>query len=173
MMKDKKILFVIPARGGSKGLPGKNIRPMNGKPLINYTVETALQMKNFCDARVIVSTDSKEIADTAKSAGAEIPFMRPDELAQDTSTSMDVILHALNFFESKGEKFDLLCMLEATSPQRSADDLKNAFELLFSTKDAESIVGVCRSESGHPAFLAKINNQKLIILRILCIMNRH
>jgi CMP-N,N'-diacetyllegionaminic acid synthase len=157
-----KVLFIIPARGGSKGLPGKNIRPLNGKPLIAWTIETALKTKTFFDARVVVSTDSEEIAEVAKKHGAEIPFMRPAELALDTSTSMEVILHAIEFFEKQKEKFDIVCMLEATSPQRDELDLKNAIELLQNTNGAESIVGVCRSESGHPAFLAKMNNEKFI-----------
>jgi CMP-N,N'-diacetyllegionaminic acid synthase len=158
----KKILFLIPARGGSKGLPGKNIRPLNGKPLIGWTIETALKAKTFFDARVVVSTDDKEIADVAKNAGAEIPFMRPAELALDTSTSIEVVLHALEFFEKQNTHFDIICMLEATSPQRDEQDLKNAIELLLATESAESIVGVCKSESGHPAFLAKMNDKKFI-----------
>lgn len=157
-----KVLFLIPARGGSKGLPGKNIRMLNEKPLIAWTIETALKAKSFFDARVVVSTDSEEIANVAKKYGAEVPFMRPAQLAKDTSTSIDVVLHAIDFFEKQNIFFDIVCMLEATSPQRDEEDLKNAIELLLFTQNAESIVGVCRSESGHPAFLAKMNNNKFI-----------
>jgi CMP-N,N'-diacetyllegionaminic acid synthase len=158
----KKVLFIIPARGGSKGLPGKNIRPLNGKPLIAWTIETALKSKQFFDARVVVSTDSNEIAAVAKEHNAEVPFIRPAELALDTSTSMEVILHAIDFFKKENTHFDVVCMLEATSPQRDENDIKNAIEQIFATEEAESIVGVCKSESGHPAFLAKMNNQKFI-----------
>lgn len=162
MISNKSILFLIPARGGSKGLPGKNIRTMVGKPLIAWTIETALAMKNYFDSRIVVSTDSKEIAEVSKSFGAEIPFMRPDELALDNSTSIDVVLHAIDFFEQKNIHFDLVCMLEATSPQRDIEDLKAAINLLLNTRGAESVVGVCRSESGHPAFLAKKDDKNFI-----------
>lgn len=151
---EPKVLFLIPARGGSKGLPGKNIKPMLGKPLIAWTIETALKVANEIDGRVVVSTDDKEIANVAHAFNAEVPFFRPAELAQDTSTSMDVVLHALDFFEKRGDKFDCVCMLEATSPQRSADDIKSALNLLMRTEGAASIVGVSKTESTHPAFLA-------------------
>jgi N-acylneuraminate cytidylyltransferase/CMP-N,N'-diacetyllegionaminic acid synthase len=104
---------------------------------------------------VVVSTDDEAIARVAREAGAEVPFLRPAVLATDEASSMDVVLHALDFFAQQGETFDLLCMLEATSPQRNADDLVKAMDRLTGTDGAESIVGVCRSESGHPAFLAK------------------
>ncbi|CAN5736864.1 acylneuraminate cytidylyltransferase family protein [soil metagenome] len=151
---EPKVLFLIPARGGSKGLPGKNIRTLLGKPLIGWTIETALEAAKKINGRVVVSTDDKNIADVAHNFNAEVPFMRPGELALDTSSSMDVVLHALDFFEGRGEKFDYVCMLEATSPQRTANDIMSAFNLLVRTKDAESIVGVCKTESGNPAFLA-------------------
>ena len=162
LQKENKILFLIPARGGSKGLPGKNIRPLNGKPLIAWTIETALRLKEKYNSSVVVSTDSTEIAEVAKTYGAEVPFMRPPELARDESTSMDVVLHALDFFEKQNLNFDLVCMLEATSPQRDQVDLSNAIELLLNTPTAESVVGVCKSESGHPAFIAKKNKQHFI-----------
>jgi N-acylneuraminate cytidylyltransferase/CMP-N,N'-diacetyllegionaminic acid synthase len=151
---EPKVLFLIPARGGSKGLPGKNIRPLLGKPLIGWTIETALAAAKKINGRVVVSTDDKSIAETAHTFNAEVPFMRPGELALDTSSSMDVVLHALDFFEGRGEKFDYVCMLEATSPQRTANDILSAFNLLVRIKGAESIVGVCKTESGNPAFLA-------------------
>jgi CMP-N,N'-diacetyllegionaminic acid synthase len=151
---EPKVLFLIPARGGSKGLPGKNIRPLLGKPLIGWTIETAIEAAGKLNGRVIVSTDDKSIADVAHSFNAEVPFMRPDELALDTSSSMDVVLHALDFFEARGEQFEYVCMLEATSPQRSAKDILSAFNLLVRIKGAESIVGICKTESGNPAFLA-------------------
>lgn len=154
-----RVLFLIPARGGSKGLPGKNIRMMNGKPLISWTIQTALQAAKAVDGRVIVSTDDKTIADTAVSAGAEIPFLRPAHLAEDTSTSVDVVLHALDFLQHRGETFDYVCMLEATSPQRDDKDVLSALNILMRSKRGQSIVGVCRSESGHPSFLALMNEE--------------
>lgn len=150
-----RTLYLVPARGGSKGLPGKNIRPLLGRPLLTWTITTALEAAKRRPGRVVVSTDDEAIAAVAREAGAEVPFLRPAALATDEASSMDVVLHALDHFEQQGERFDLLCMLEATSPQRSADDIVNAMDLLTGTDGAESIVGVCRSESGHPAFLAK------------------
>ncbi len=151
---DPRVLFIIPARGGSKGLPGKNIRPLLDKPLIGWTIETALQVADRFGGRVVVSTDSEEIAAVAKTFNAEIPFMRPAELAKDTTPSMDVILHALDHFKKEGVTFDYVGMLEATSPQRDGLDVLGALNLLHKTEGAESIVGVCRTESAHPAFLA-------------------
>lgn len=101
MFNDKKFIAVIPARSGSKGLPGKNIKELCGKPLIVYTIETALKSKVF--DKVIVSTDSMEIAEIAKKAGAEIPFLRPKELATDTADSMDVLIHAIKFWKKRGK----------------------------------------------------------------------
>lgn len=157
-----RTLYLIPARGGSKGLPGKNLRPLLGRPLIAWTINTALQAAERNPGRVVVSTDDAAIAEAARANGAEVPFMRPAELAGDTSSSMDVVLHALKWFADQGERFDLVCMLEATSPQRTADDVSNAMDLLLKTEGAESIVGVCRSEGGHPAFLARKNAKQFI-----------
>lgn len=154
-----EILFVIPARSGSKGLPGKNIRPIAGKPLIAWSVEAAAQAAasiGNCD--VIVSTDSAEIAEVAKQHGASAPFLRPAELANDTAASIDVMLHVLDFMEQSGKQYDYLAMIEPTSPQRDAQDLVGAYNQLKTTTGAESIVGVCRTESCHPLFLTKLNN---------------
>lgn len=158
-LTDPKILFIIPARGGSKGLPGKNIRPLLGKPLIGWTIETALKAAAIVNGRVIVSTDDKEIADVAVSFGADVPFMRPAHLAEDTSTSADVVLHALDFLEKRGETFDFVCMLEATSPQRDEKDVLSALNILMRSKTGQSIVGVCLSESSHPSFLALMDEE--------------
>lgn len=156
------VLYLIPARGGSKGLPGKNIRPLLGKPLIGWTIEVALDAVEWTAGRVVVSTDDEEIAQVAREHGAEVPFLRPAHLATDQASSIDVVLHALDHFEAIGEVFDHVCMLEVTSPQRSALDVVGAIRRLVGTAGAESIVGVCRSESGHPSFLAKMNEQHFI-----------
>jgi N-acylneuraminate cytidylyltransferase/CMP-N,N'-diacetyllegionaminic acid synthase len=157
-----RTLYLIPARGGSKGLPGKNIRPLLGKPLIAWTIATALDAAKRHPGRVVVSTDDEAIARVARDHGAEVPFLRPSELATDTASSMDVVLHALDWFKQKGEHFDLLCMLEATSPQRDVHDVAGAMEMLLATQQAESIVGVCRSEGGHPVFLARKQEDHII-----------
>ncbi len=154
-----KVLFVIPARGGSKGLPGKNIKLLNHKPLIAYSIEAAISAANqIGESEVIVSTDSEAIAKVAKEFGAKVPFIRPEELSNDTAASIDVMLHALQFMEQKNLQFDHLCMVEPTSPQRDGNDLYQAYLKLLHEPEAESIVGVSKTESGHPLFLTHLKN---------------
>ncbi|EGQ7930512.1 TPA: acylneuraminate cytidylyltransferase family protein [Vibrio vulnificus] len=135
-----KILAITPARGGSKRLPGKNIKNLNGKPLIQWTIDAALAVPEI--ARVMVTTDCDEIAEIAKQAGAEVPFIRPPELATDTSSSTDVIRHALDFYRAQGEEFDFVLLLQPTSPIRSADDIRHAIEQL-KAHTADAVVSVC------------------------------
>lgn len=144
-MKEQKkhLLAIIPARGGSKGLPNKNIKVLNGKPLINYTVEAALGAGIF--DKVIVSTDSQNIADAAQAAGAEIPFLRPAEYATDEAGSLEVIKHAIKFLQDKEEHFDIVCLLQPTSPLRNSRHIKEAYALLRE-KDAKSLISVCECE---------------------------
>lgn len=137
------MLAVIPARGGSKGVPGKNIRLLAGKPLIVYTIEAALASNIF--EKVIVSTDSDEIADIAERNGAEIPFVRPSSLSGDMVSSDDVIIHALDFYKHQGVTFDDVCKLQPTSPLRNSVHLKEAFNL-FHEKKADFLVSVCKCE---------------------------
>ena len=113
-----KPLVVIPARGGSKGLPGKNSKPLNGKPLILYTVEAAREV--LPDEVICVSTDSEEIKTVVEQSGLKVPFLRPAELAQDQSGSHEVLLHAMGFYEDKGLDFDTVVLLQPTSPLRTA-----------------------------------------------------
>lgn len=122
------VIALITARGGSKGLPGKNIRDFHGHPLIAWSVAHALNTKSI--SRVVVSTDDPKIAAISLEYGAELPFSRPVSLAQDTSTSIDVALHAINFLEDKGEKFDVLVLLQPTSPIRHSSDLQGMLDLL-------------------------------------------
>jgi CMP-N-acetylneuraminic acid synthetase len=147
-MSDKKILAIIPARGGSKGLPRKNIKPLLGKPLIAWTVEQAKNSK-YID-KVVVSTDDEEIAEISKKYGAEVPFLRPKELARDDSPTIDAIIHAINWFEERGEFFDILILLQPTSPLRTTEDIDNAIELFLNNKDALSLISV--KENEHPPF---------------------
>ena len=143
MYKGKNILGLIPARGGSKGLPRKNIKPLLGKPLIAWTIEQALASK-YLD-RVVVSTDDKEIADISKKYGAEVPFMRPKELAEDNAKGIDVVLHAIDWLKEndKRKQYDLIMLLQSTSPLRTTEDIDKAIELLFLLKEAKAIVSVC------------------------------
>jgi len=159
MYKEKKILALILARGGSKGLPKKNIKMLLDKPLIAWSIDEGKKSK-YID-KVVVSTDDKEIADVAKKYDADVPFYRPVELASDTASSMDAIFHAISWFENAGEKFDILVLLEPTSPLRESSDLDSAIEMLLSNNNAQSIVGVSKVESMHPVFLSKIENNLL------------
>ena len=123
-----KNLCIIPARGGSKRIPKKNIKSFCGKPLIAYSIETALKSNLF--EKVIVSTDSEEIAEVAKKYGAEIPFMRPKELSDDYSSSDDAVSHAIGFLKERGEEFRYVCTIYATAPFLQVEYLKKGFEAL-------------------------------------------
>lgn len=155
------MIAIITARGGSKGLHGKNILPFCGKPLIAHTIEAA---KNSVSIdRVIVSTDDDEIADVARKFGAEVPFMRPAELATDCASSRDVIIHALNFLEEREEGMDSFCLLQPTSPLRTSKDIDGAFSI-FKEKSADSVVSVTPYE--HPIqWAVKVQDDGCLIPR--------
>lgn len=157
MTNNKTILALIPARGGSKGISKKNIKPLLGKPLISWTIEQAKKSKYF--DRIIVSTDSEEIAEVAKEYGAEVPFLRPKELARDDSPTSDAIIHALNWFEKREEYFDIVVLLEPTSPLRRENDLDNAIELFIKNIDkADSLVSVGKVYLENPYIMKKIEH---------------
>ena len=137
------MLAVITARGGSKGVPGKNIKQLAGQPLIAYTIRAAIDSGIF--QKVIVSTDSREIADVALNYGAEVPFLRPADISGDMVSSDDVILHALSFYQQQGINFDEVCKLQPTSPFRNSGQLKDAYQL-FCRKKADFLVSVCECE---------------------------
>lgn len=134
-----KILFVIPARGGSKGIPGKNIKPLAGKPLIGYSIEVAREIA--ADDDICLSTDSVEIAKVAEEQfGLHVPFLRPDELATDRSGTREVLLHALDFYADRGIVYDTVVILQPTSPFRVAEDIRAAISLY--TPDIDMVVTV-------------------------------
>lgn len=160
MIENKRVLAIVPARAGSKGLPGKNIRLFCGKPLLQWSVEHGLSSR-YVD-RVIVSTDSSEFADIARRSGALVPFLRPAHLSSDTAKSADVVLHAVDFLEERGDIFDVLVLLEPTSPLRNPKDIDNAVELLVAEPEAESVVSISRVEAHHPSFLMKKNEAGFI-----------
>lgn len=133
-MKDKKILGIITARGGSKGIPGKNIKALAGKPLIFYTIDAAQKSGVF--DRIILSTDDQEISDVAKSYGCEVPFMRPKKLAEDGTPHLPVIQHAVEWLkEHEGYWPDYVMILQPTSPLRQPFHLKESVKLLDSGAD--------------------------------------
>lgn len=134
-----KILGIIPARGGSKGIPKKNIIDVNGHPLIAYTISQGLKSKLL--NKLIISTDSNEIKNIGEQYGAEIPFLRPKELADNNSKSVDVVLHAISFFEKEGCFFDAICLLQPTSPYRNINSIDEAINC-FIKNDCESLISV-------------------------------
>lgn len=140
------MIAIIPARGGSKGLPGKNVRPLNGKPLIAYAIEAALKAKHI--DRVIISTDDEEIARVAVEYGAELPFMRPAKLASDTAMAIDNYIYTIGRLEEEGGKpIDDFVVLQPTSPLRIAEDIDGAIDL-FEQKKADSVISYC--QEAHP-----------------------
>lgn len=138
-----KILYVIPARGGSKGIPHKNIKPLNGKPLIYYSIDIARQMTS--DEHICVSTDDDEIIEVVENYGLKVPFKRPDYLATDTATTNDVLLHVINFYEKKGCFYDIVVLLQPTSPLRKISQVREAIALY--SPDLDMIVSVKESHS--------------------------
>lgn len=140
------MIAIIPARGGSKGLPGKNVRPLNGKPLIAYAVEAAQKARHI--DRIIISTDDEEIARVAVECGAELPFMRPAELASDTAMAVDNYIYTIGRLEKEcGKAIDSFVVLQPTSPLRIAEDIDGATEL-FNKKGADSVISYC--QEAHP-----------------------
>lgn len=153
MINNKKVLALIPARGGSKGIKDKNIYPLHGKPLIAYSIECAKNSK-YID-NVVVSTDSTKIAEVAEKYGASAPFLRPAELASDTAKSIDAIIHAIRWLEEHGEKFDIFVLLQPTSPLRTAEDIDGALEK-FVANGEKSLVAVSLV-ADNPILMRTIN----------------
>ena len=138
-----KNLAIIPARSGSKGLKDKNIKELCGRPLMSYTIEAALD--SACFDEVMVSTDSREYAEIAKRYGASVPFLRSDRASCDTASSWDVVEEVLSGYKKQGKEFDTFCLLQPTSPLRTAEDIKNAYRI-FEDKASFAVVSVCEAE---------------------------
>ena len=153
MYKNKKIIAIIPARSGSKGLKDKNIKILNGKPLIAYTIDAAIESAVF--DRIIVSTDSEVYAEISREYGAEVPFLRSVENSDDKADSWVVVREVLS---NLNEKFDIVVLLQPTSPLRTKNDIKCALDLFFA-KDADSVFSVC--ETDHPMFWCNTINDNL------------
>lgn len=157
----KSVLALIPARGGSKGVPYKNIKPLNGKPLIYYTLD--LLKGVISDEDICVSTDDHKIIETVEKYGLSVPFVRPETLASDTATSQDVIVHALNYFkEQKGITYDYTLLLQPTSPFRTKEQLKECLGRI-GKEDFEMIVSVKLTDA-NPYYLL-VEEDKNGILR--------
>ena len=154
------VLGIIPARGGSKGVPQKNIKLLNSKPLIFYTIQAA-KASNLSD--LIVSTDCPKIAEIAKSFSVKVPFLRPNELSTDHAKSIDVAIHALNKMEEfESKKYDAVMLLQPTTPYRSANHINKALDIIKNKPDLNSVISVVDVEGHHPARMKYIQNNILI-----------
>lgn len=141
------ILCIIPARGGSKGIPYKNIKPLNGKPLIEYTIDVARHIVS--DENICVTTDDDDIISVVKDRKLNVPFKRPNYLATDTCGTYEVLLHALDFYEKQGVKYDAILLLQTTSPFRTVNQIKDAIALYNPSLDM--VVGV-KEVTANPYF---------------------
>lgn len=153
-----RILALITARGGSKRLPGKNIRPLGGKPLIAWSIDVAKNIPEICD--LLVSTDDPAIAAVCTEAGAFVPWLRPPELATDTASSVDVVLHALDWYESKKGAVDGILLLQPTSPFRTKATVKRGIEL-FIKHGRLPVLGVSPTHA-HPMWALKMEGDYLV-----------
>lgn len=154
MFNNQKILALIPARGGSKGIKDKNIIFLAGKPLIAYSIEAAKYSKYIDD--IIVTTDSEKIAEISKQYGASVPFMRPAELAADTSKTIDAVLHAIQTLKTMGKEYDVLILLQPTQPLRTNKDIDEAIEIYYQNKE-EGLVSVSPVDDS-PLLIRSISN---------------
>ena len=162
-----KPLIIIPARGGSKGVPRKNIKLLHGKPLIHYTIELARQL--FEDDQICVSTDDSEIKEVAEQTGLNVPFLRPKELATDNAGTRDVLLHTIAHFESRGYNPDVIILLQPTSPFRNLNHLKealslysNKIDMVTSVKETSSNPYYVLFEEDSKGFLRKSKEAKFV-----------
>lgn len=155
MIHDKTVLAIIPARSGSKGLPGKNIKTLCGKPLVAWSIEAGLACKYIDE--VMVTTDSKETAEIALKFGASVPFIRPIDLATDGATSIDTVKHAITFYKKvQGKTFDYIVLLEPTSPLREYGDLDSMLEtVVLSENDFDAIISLGLARE-YPSIMKKL-----------------
>jgi CMP-N,N'-diacetyllegionaminic acid synthase len=155
MYKKKKIIAIIPARSGSKRLVNKNIRNLNGKSLIEWTIASAKSSKLL--DKIFVSTDSKKIRDIAIGQKINIPFMRPLSIAIDKSPTWELVIHALEKFRKKDEKYDYIALLEPTSPLRKKNDIDNAIKKIVNNSDAETLISLGKIQLEHPIWSKRLD----------------
>ena len=161
MYKEQKILAIITARGGSKGLPGKNIKKLHGKPLIAWTIEHVKNSKLI--DYLFISTDSKEIAEICEIYGQCVTELRPAYLATDSSSSMDVIVYTLERLKSYGQEYEYVMLLEPTSPMRKKGDLDNMIKLAVDNSDKDGVISVGKVHLEHPMIVKKISEEGNIV----------
>ncbi len=161
MGTSKDVLFLILARSGSKGVPGKNIRNLGGRPLLAYRILSAKKSKMSGD--IVISTDSEQYAAIAKQWGAEAPFLRPEHLSTDSAKSVDAVLHAIEFLKEQGRQYRYICLLEPTSPFTKIEWVDEALHKLMSEK-ADTLVA-CKYTSPHPFYIQDENSKLNIVGR--------
>jgi CMP-N,N'-diacetyllegionaminic acid synthase len=156
-MKDQfRVLGVVPARGGSKGIPGKNAKQLGGKPLIAHVIESALRAKKL--SKVVLSTDSEELADIGRRFGAQVPFMRPKNIAGDNASLLDTVRHALQYHRENGELFDAAISLQPTCPFTKASTIDAAIDLLCQS-GCETVTAVTELSKGHPYITKRVGSE--------------
>jgi CMP-N-acetylneuraminic acid synthetase len=153
------VLGVIPARGGSKGIPRKNLCPLHGRPLLAYTIDSAHESLRL--SRTVLSSDDPEILEVGRALGVEVPFVRPAALSGDTTGSAEVVRHALDAMETTGERFEAVVLLEPTAPLRTGADIDAAIDRLESS-GTDSVVSVCRVDAPHPIKMQRIEGDRLL-----------
>lgn len=162
MYKNNNFLAIVPARGGSKGLPGKNIKELCGKPLVVWSIEAGLNSKYIDE--VMVSTDDKKIAEISKQHGANVPFLRPSELASDTATTFDAVKHTIDYYKNELKKeFDYIVLLEPTSPLRENNDIDIMIEKIVDNQEEFDSISSIGETHEHPSIMKQIVNKNYIV----------
>lgn len=156
-----RVLAIIPARGGSKGLPGKNIKSLLGKPLIGWTIEQAKASKYISE--IFVSTDSQEIADVAESFGVAVPELRPAHLASDTATAASYVIYTIEKLRKEGKEFDYIILLEPTSPLRTSKDLDSMIGLAAKNPEKAGVTSLGEVHMEHPMIVKTVNEKRQIV----------
>ena len=162
MYKNNSFLAIVPARGGSKGLLGKNIKELCGKPLVAWSIEAGLNSKYIDE--VMVSTDDKKIAEISKQHGANVPFLRPSELASDTATTFDAVKHTIDYYKNElKKKFDYIVLLEPTSPLRENNDIDIMIEKIVDNQEEFDSISSIGEAHEHPSIMKQIVNKNYIV----------
>lgn len=162
MYKNNNFLAIVPARGGSKGLPGKNIKELCGKPLVAWSIEAGLNSKYIDE--VMVSTDDKKIAEISRQHGANVPFLRPSELASDTATTFDAVKHTIDYYKNELKKeFDYIVLLEPTSPLRENNDIDIMIEKIVDNQEEFDSISSIGETHEHPSIMKQIVNKNYIV----------
>jgi len=159
-MRSIKTIGIIPARGGSKGIPGKNLKPLLGKPLIQWVIEASKKSELIND--IILSSDDEDIIDFSKKLGVDAPYKRPSELAKDKALIIDVIVHTLAWLkDNRNEEYDYVCLIQPTAPLTIAEDYDSAIRLAIKN-EADTVITVRSTGSYHPAYMCSLDDDNRV-----------